>query len=132
MLSLLTQAALGAAGLVEFTARLVKLASSTGREKRRYEGCRSQKGCFYKYKEGEYVREVLNTNDKDCKEYRYVKVPHKPGRLVLVCVTDKKGPRGGKTKALALLRRDDIVKRKKDLPRKAKELASENDKKEGK
>jgi hypothetical protein len=105
----------------------VGLAKIAAENKRRYEGCKSKEGCFYKYKEGEYVREVLNPDDSDCKKYRYVPVKHKPGRLLLVCVTDKKGPRGGRTKALALLRRDDIVLRKKDLPRKAKELAKDDD-----
>lgn len=60
-----------------------------------------KKGTIYKYKTGKYVREKLGST-KGCKSYRVV--PIKEGRKVLICVTSKRGPRGGKTKAIALLR----------------------------
>lgn len=60
------------------------------------------KGMIYKYKTGKYVREKLN-DKKGCVAYR-VKELKKPGRKLLVCITAKKGPRGGQTKAIALLR----------------------------
>lgn len=104
--------------LLPFAMGLYKVA-----KKRRYIGCRSKEHCFYAYPEGEYVREVLDTDESDCVEYRVVPVKHKPGRKLLICITNKKGPHGGKTKALALLRKKEVVERKKDLPQKAKELA---------
>ena len=38
---------------------------------------------YYRYKTGKYVREKLSTR-RGCKDYRYVEVPKKPGRKVLV------------------------------------------------
>lgn len=61
------------------------------------------KGTIYKYKAGKYVREKLGSK-RGCKAYRVVPVPKKEGRKVLICITGKKGPRGGRTKAIALLR----------------------------
>ncbi len=63
----------------------------------------TKKKLIYKYKTGKYVREKLGSK-RGCVAYRVVDVPHKPGRKVLVCITKKKGPRGGHTKAVALLR----------------------------
>lgn len=60
---------------------------------------------FYAYKGGEYVREKLNTK-RGCTDYRYKRI--KDGRLLLLCIRDKEGKRGGKTKAIALLRDKDI------------------------
>jgi len=60
-----------------------------------------KKGEFYIYKTGLYVRQKLD-DDKDCKTYRIK--PVKDGVKLLVCITKKKGPRGGRTKAVALLR----------------------------
>ncbi|RLG09318.1 hypothetical protein DRN73_10090, partial [Candidatus Pacearchaeota archaeon] len=62
-----------------------------------------KKGAIYKYKTGKYVREKLGSK-RGCIAYRVIPVPHKPGRKVLVCITKKKGPRGGRTKAISLLR----------------------------
>lgn len=61
-----------------------------------------KKGTIYRYKTGKYVREKFGS-DRGCKSYRTVEL-EKPGRKLLVCVTGKKGPRGGRTKAIALLR----------------------------
>jgi len=58
-------------------------------------------GDFYFYKGGQYLREKLD-DDKGCNEYRVKNI--KPGRKLLVCIKNKKGPRGGQTKAVALLR----------------------------
>jgi len=46
-------------------------------------------------------------------------VPKKKGRKVLVCITRKKGPRGGRTKAVALLRSLSTAKGKR-LAKRAK------------
>jgi len=64
---------------------------------------RIKKGEIYRYKTGKYVREKLG-DKSGCTGYRVVPVPNKPGRKVLVCITKKKGPRGGRTKAISLLR----------------------------
>jgi len=69
---------------------------------------RIKKGEVYRYKTGKYVREEIN-DMRGCKDYRYVKI-NKPGRKLLVCITNKKGPRGGRTKAIALLRSLDTAK----------------------
>lgn len=61
-----------------------------------------KKGTIYRYKTGKYVREKLGS-DKGCKDYRIIEL-EKPGRKLLICITGKKGPRGGRTKAIALLR----------------------------
>lgn len=71
---------------------------------------------FYAHKHGEYVREKL-ASDKGCTDqYRIVEI--KPGRKLLVCITNKEGKRRGKTKAVSLLRSKDIdlreYKSKKD------------------
>lgn len=60
---------------------------------------------LYAYKSGEYVREKLD-DKRGCVDYRYKKI--KPGRLLLLCIRDKEGKRGGKTKAIALLRDKDV------------------------
>lgn len=62
-----------------------------------------KKGTIYKYETGKYVREKLGSK-RGCKDYRIIPVPGKPGRKVLICITGKKGPRGGRTKAVTLLR----------------------------
>ena len=56
---------------------------------------------FYMYPGGRYVREKLAPR-RGCRSYRVKEV--KPGRKVLLCVRSKKGPRGGRTKAVAMLR----------------------------
>ena len=58
-------------------------------------------GDFYMYPGGQYVREKL-ASDRGCKKYRIKEV--KPGRKALLCIRGKKGPRGGRTKAVSLLR----------------------------
>ena len=61
-----------------------------------------RKGEFYIYKKsGQYVRQKLASR-RGCVKYRYKEI--KPGVLLLICVTKKKGKKGGKTKAVALLR----------------------------
>jgi len=50
---------------------------------------------------GKYVRQELGTKH-GCVEYRMKEV--KPGVKILLCIKKKKGPRGGRTKAIALLR----------------------------
>jgi len=62
-----------------------------------------KKGTIYRYKTGKYVREKLGSK-RGCIAYRVIPVPNKPGRKILVCITRKKGPRGGRTKAISLLR----------------------------
>jgi len=61
-------------------------------------------GTIYRYRTGKYVREKLGDKPRDTIGYRVVPVPGKPGRKVLVAIRRKKGPRGGRTKAIALLR----------------------------
>ncbi len=61
---------------------------------------------FYAYTGGEYVRQKLATKH-GCKDFRYIRL-RKPGRLLLLCIRDKPGLRGGRTKAIALLRDKDI------------------------
>jgi len=56
---------------------------------------------FYMYPGGQYVRERIS-EPRGCKSYRVKEV--KPGRKVLLCIKGKKGPRGGRTKAVSLLR----------------------------
>jgi len=60
-------------------------------------------GDIYKYKGWKYVRQVLS-KPKNCKTYRVIPVKKKPWRKILVCITKKAWPRGGHTKAVALLR----------------------------
>lgn len=64
----------------------------------------SKSGEFYAYKGGQYVRQELN-NDRGCVDYRIKEV--KPKTKILICITNKKGKRGGSTKAVSLLRRVD-------------------------
>ena len=77
-----------------------------------------KKGTIYKYKTGKYVREKLGSK-RGCIAYRVIPVPNKPGRKVLICITRKKGPRGGRTKAISLLRSLKIAKGKR-LAKRAK------------
>ena len=63
-----------------------------------------KKGDIYRYETGKYVREKLAEKPKDAIGYRVVPVKGKPGRKVLIAIRRKKGPRGGRTKAVALLR----------------------------
>ncbi|MCX7911224.1 MAG: hypothetical protein N2505_06590 [Endomicrobia bacterium] len=65
---------------------------------------------FYRYKTGEYIREKLGTRH-GCIDYRYKKLK-KAGRLLLICIRKKEGKRGGKTKAIALLRDINLRKTK--------------------
>lgn len=58
----------------------------------------------YRYKTGRYVREKLGEKPKDVVGYRVIPVKGKPGRKILIAIRRKKGPRGGRTKAIALLR----------------------------
>ena len=61
-----------------------------------------ESGEFYGYlKTGRYVRQKLNTRH-GCVEYRIKEI--KPGVKLLLCIRKGKGKRGGKTKAIALLR----------------------------
>lgn len=64
---------------------------------------RLKKGSIYKYEHGKYVREKL-ADRRGCTDYRIIPVKERPGRKLLICITEKKGPRGGRTKAVALLR----------------------------
>lgn len=66
---------------------------------------------LYMYKGGEYIREKLAEKPKDVEGYRVVEV--KPGVKVLVALTRRRGPRGGRTKAVALLRHWTYVAAKK-------------------
>ena len=69
---------------------------------------------LYTYSSGSYLREKLNSK-RGCKEYRIKEI--KDGVKLLLCITDKKGKRGGKTKALAILRSKDLDLRKyRDKP----------------
>jgi hypothetical protein len=56
---------------------------------------------YYRYETGKYLREKLG-NRRGCTAYRIK--PIKPGRKLLLCIKDSAGPRGGRTKAVALLR----------------------------
>lgn len=69
-----------------------------------------KKPLFYRYKTGKYIREKLGTRH-GCIGYRYKKLKKK-GRLLLICIREKEGKRGGKTKAIALLRDTDTMKAK--------------------
>jgi hypothetical protein len=59
---------------------------------------------IYRYATGKYVREKLAAEPRNARGYRIVPVPGKPGRKLLVAILPKKGPRGGRTRAVALLR----------------------------
>ena len=61
---------------------------------------------LYAYPYGEYVRQKLGTKH-GCVKYRYIRLK-KPGRLLLICIRNKEGKRGGRTKAIALLRDKDV------------------------
>ena len=91
------------------------------KRKSRIIGRKKKVGDIYMHATGRYVREKLGS-DRGCVDYRVVPVPKKKGRKVLVCITRKKGPRGGRTKAVALLR--DVTK----VP-KAKKMAAKLKKK---
>ena len=89
-------------------------------------------GKFYMYPTGRYVREKLASR-RGCKDYRYVPVKGKPSRKVLICIRDKKGPRGGRTKAVALLRDVKRVRKPKEKAarralKKAKKIAKKGGK----
>jgi len=58
----------------------------------------------YRYATGKYVREKLAPKPRNARGYRTVPVSGKPGRKLLVAILPKKGPRGGRTRAVALLR----------------------------
>lgn len=70
------------------------------------------KKLIYRYKTGMYVREKLN-DKSGCIAYRVIDVKKKPGRKLLICITKKKGPRGGQTKAISLMRSLEIEKGKR-------------------
>jgi len=82
-------------------------------EKKHYEKIKKKIGDdeFYFYKGGKYLRQKLATRHGCTGEYRIIPVKGKPSRKLLICIRKKKGPRGGKTKVLALLR--DIRRTKK-------------------
>ena len=61
------------------------------------------------YGSGQYVREKLAT-DEGCVSYRVKEI--KPGVKLLVCLTRKKGRKGGRTKAVSLLRSVNVDLRK--------------------
>lgn len=67
-------------------------------------------GTIYKYKTGKYVREKVGHEPSDTVGYRVVPVPGKPGRKILLALRRKKGPRGGRTKAVAILRHKSTAK----------------------
>ena len=75
---------------------------------------------YYRYKTGRYVREKLATRHGCTNQYRLVPVKGKVGRKVLICITKKKGKRGGRTKAIALLRDIKKVAKARKLLRVAK------------
>ena len=77
-----------------------------------------KKGTQYRYKTGRYVREKLGSK-RGCIAYRVVPVKGRKGRKVLVCIKRKEGPRGGRTKAIALLR-DVSTSKGKRLAKRAK------------
>lgn len=58
-------------------------------------------GEYYRYESGRYLREKLGSK-RGCESYRTKTV--KPGRKLLLCIQEGEGPRGGRTKAIALLR----------------------------
>lgn len=60
----------------------------------------------YAYTGGEYVRWKLNTKHGCTDNYRFKRI--KDGRLLLICIKSKPGKRGGRTKAIALLRSKDV------------------------
>ncbi len=66
-----------------------------------------KKGEVYYYPKGEYVREALGS-ERGCKKGAYRIKDLGNGRKLLLCIRKKKGPEGGKTKAVALLRDKDI------------------------
>ena len=76
-------------------------------------------GTIYKYRTGKYVREKLGDKPPDTIGYRVIPVPGKPGRKVLIAIRRKRGPRGGRTKAVALLRHISTAKGRQ-LARRAK------------
>ena len=55
---------------------------------------------WYGYTGGKYARKQL-ASDRGCKTYRTKRL--KGGKKLLVCIKRKKGPRGGRTKAVAEL-----------------------------
>lgn len=69
-------------------------------------GIKRKSGKIYYYTHGEYVREKLNTRYGCSNKYRIKDLGN--GRKLLLCITKKKGPKGGKTKAIALLRHKDV------------------------
>jgi len=82
-----------------------------------------KKGDVYYYPHGEYVRELLidpEEEEKYCKDGEYRIKNIKPGRKLLLCITKEKGPRGGRTKAVALLRHVDVDLR--EVPKKVRKV----------
>lgn len=73
---------------------------------------RIKKGTTYKYPTGEYVREKIGDKPADAIGYRVVPVPGRPGRKILIALTRKRGPRGGRSKAVAILRRVGTTKKR--------------------
>ena len=56
---------------------------------------------YYRYETGKYLREELG-NRRGCVAYRVKNI--KPGRKMLLCIKSSEGERGGRTKAIALMR----------------------------
>jgi len=74
---------------------------------------RVRTGEHYQYPTGKYVREKLGDKPSDAIGYRVVPVKGKPGRKVLIAIRRKRGPQGGRTKAIALLRSKKTAKGKR-------------------
>jgi len=87
--------------------------------KKKVLGRKKKVGDVYMHPTGRYVRQKLGS-DRGCKKYRTVPVKGKPGRKVLVCVTGKKGPKGGRTKAVALMRDTSKVPKARKMAKKLK------------
>ena len=84
---------------------------------------------IYTYKTGKTIREKLTTKRGCNGEYRVKEV--KKGVKILLCIRKKPGKRGGKTKALAILRDDTRIKQyKKHYLKKEPELVKALKKKE--
>jgi len=73
-------------------------------------------GKFYGYlKLGRYVREELSSKRGCSDRFRIKEI--KPGVKVLICIRNKPGKRGGKTKAIAILRDINIKHKDKNINR---------------
>ena len=71
--------------------------------KRKVIGRRKKIGDTYEYPGGKYKRKKVG-GTKGVTAYRTIKVKGKEEEKILIGIKKKKGPRGGKTKAVALLK----------------------------